>query len=341
MINKDQMEILNNLMKESPSSLESHIVLVDAMNLFFRNFAVHKTINLQGHHMGGLVGFLRSLGYLNKNLNPTKIVVVFDGVGSSDSRKLSNPDYKSNRDISKLIDPNIFEDVNDLEDSMGGQLGRLVEYLKQLPVHLLSIGKIEADDTIAYIAKNWSKDNKITIVSTDEDYCQILGHNVYIYSPSKKLLIDSAEFNKKYDGLTPKNYLIVKAICGDNSDNLKGIKGIGIPTCLKIYPQLKEKEDVTLNDIYEYSSERVKDSVRYARVIKDFSRIESNYDLMNLQEPNVGENQIEVINEEMNRTVNNLNYGSLNAMQMQDGIEGKISYSLERWSNSFRKLQLK
>jgi hypothetical protein len=87
-----------------------------------------------------------------RTIDPTRIICVFDGQASSSSRKNIDPEYKANRNIKRITNWEIFDDKDDEFQSMTMQMGRLVEYLQCLPLTLISIDKIEADDTISYIS---------------------------------------------------------------------------------------------------------------------------------------------------------------------------------------------
>ena len=100
MDNKDLFKLLDSIQEDDeniPLKKEKRTLIIDGLNLFLRNFAVLNYINPQGLHIGGLSGFLRSLGSLIKQLQPTEIYIVFDGVGSTLNRKNLVSSYKSNR----------------------------------------------------------------------------------------------------------------------------------------------------------------------------------------------------------------------------------------------------
>jgi 5'-3' exonuclease len=126
-------------------------LVIDGLNLFLRNFAVLNFVNEEGTHIGGLAGFLRSLGSLIKQIQPTSVYIIFDGVGSSTNRKNLLPEYKSGRNLSRMTNHSGFEDLDDEQDSKVNQITRLIHYLKCLPVNLISLDKVEADDIIAYL----------------------------------------------------------------------------------------------------------------------------------------------------------------------------------------------
>ena len=85
---KDLLDLLNNIQENGDETPQSErFLLIDGLNLFFRNFSAINTVNSNGVHIGGLGGFFRSLGALIRTIQPTQVYVVFDGVGSSNNRK--------------------------------------------------------------------------------------------------------------------------------------------------------------------------------------------------------------------------------------------------------------
>jgi 5'-3' exonuclease len=116
---KDLLKLLDNVQEDgnqTPEKNENRVLIIDGLNLFLRNFAVLNYINPQGTHVGGLGGFLRSLGSLVKQIQPTSIYIIFDGVGSSLNRKNLLPEYKSNRNINR-VNANIFDNLDDENES--------------------------------------------------------------------------------------------------------------------------------------------------------------------------------------------------------------------------------
>ena len=137
------------------------------------------------------------------------------------------------------------------------QMHRLVEYLQCLPISLISIDKIEADDTISYLAQKFGANGKkLTIFSCEKDFLQILEKNIEVYPPSKKKTYGKKEVLEEI-GMIPENYLIMKALLGDNSDNLTGIKGLGHKTLLKEFPTIVKDPLFELNYIHKICTEKV------------------------------------------------------------------------------------
>ena len=105
----DFKSMLDNLVEEEAKAVKqstfhkhSRTMFVDGLNLFFRNFATLNYINQDGVHIGGLAGFLRSLGTLIKVIQPTSVYLIFDGMGSSTNRKNLLPEYKSGRNVNRI-----------------------------------------------------------------------------------------------------------------------------------------------------------------------------------------------------------------------------------------------
>jgi DNA polymerase-1 len=295
MKNKNLLKLLNEVQENTDSIPNKHerVLLIDGLNLFFRNFAILNLINSQGVHIGGLGGFLRSLGTLVKEIRPTSVYVVFDGPGSSASRKNMIPEYKSSRNINRITNWDIFDDIEEEHDSKINQIVRLMHYLECLPIKVLSIPKVEADDILACLSQQISSNpnNKSFIVSADKDFLQLVTNNITVYRPVEKEYYTPQTVIDKFQ-LTPHNFILQKTLLGDNSDNVKGIKGLGEKGLLKKFPELKER-NLSLQDIFDICEEKLKDHVVYARILMERNEIESKYKVMDLSKPLVSEQDIE------------------------------------------------
>ena len=331
------LDILNKIEQRPDRKLNDHVLIVDSMNTFIRSFAMLQSMNPQGHHTGGLVGFLRSLGFLMRTIDPTRIICVFDGQASSSSRKNIDPEYKANRNIKRITNWEIFDDKDDEFQSMTMQMGRLVEYLQCLPLTLISIDKIEADDTISYLAQKFAANNKkVTIVSSDKDFLQVVDQNIEVYSPIKKKTYGKKEVQEEI-GMIPENYLIMKALLGDNSDNLTGIKGLGPKTLLKEFPGLIDDPSFELQDIYNICEQKLQTKKIFAGIIYDWEKVKTNYELMNLLEPRLGDYEIIHILDKIKEPTPNLQAVTFLSMLESDQIEA-LNKNVEGWLEIFRPL---
>jgi len=331
------LDILNNIEQKPDRKLNDHVLIVDSMNTFIRSFAMLQAMNPQGHHTGGLVGFLRSIGFLMRTIDPTRIICVFDGQASSSSRKNINPDYKANRNIKRITNWELFDDKEDEYASMTMQMHRLVEYLQCLPITLISIDKVEADDTISYLAQKFGANNKkVTIVSSDKDFLQIVDDNIEVYSPIKKKTYNKQGIQDEI-GLIPNNYLIMKALLGDNSDNLTGVKGLGPKTLLKEFPGLVNDPSFQLQDIYNICEQKLQTKKIFAGIIYDWEKVKTNYELMNLLEPRLGDYEIIHILDKIKEPTPNLQAVTFLSMLESDQIEA-LNKNVEGWLELFRPL---
>ena len=154
MINKRHLSILNQI-KESGGEIDSgkpndSVMLIDGMNLFIRVFSAIPTTNEDGVHVGGIVGFLRSLAFSINMIRPTRTIVVFDGKGGSNRRRKIFPQYKMGRKMSyRLNRGNEYLTRNEEQQMMIRQLNRVVEYLECLPITIVNMENNEVVDGYA------------------------------------------------------------------------------------------------------------------------------------------------------------------------------------------------
>jgi 5'-3' exonuclease len=339
---KDLFKLLDNIQEEGKETVEGkRIMLIDGLNLFFRNFAVLNIVNSEGIHVGGLGGFFRSLGALIRQINPTEVYVVFDGVGSSNSRKNLLPEYKSGRNLQRITNWEVFENIDDEDDAKIDQIVRIIQYLKTLPVKTVSIDKVEADDVIAYFSKVLpkKKNDKVFIVSSDKDFIQLIDDKVIVYRPMEKEYYTKETVIEKF-GLPAHNFIIYKTLLGDNSDKVRGVKGLGQKKLLKIFPELAGKQ-ITLKGICDISEAKLKDHVIYARILHEIKSLETNYKIMDLSNPMLDEKDEQYLNSIINSSELNFNPEHFLSMYNQDQLGGIIR-NVEFWIHDvFTKLVIK
>ena len=291
MKSKDLLKLLNSVEEKDAEIIEGErILMIDGLNLFFRNFSVLNMVNPDGVHVGGLGGFFRSLGAMIRQMQPTQVYVIFDGVGSSNNRKNLLPEYKSGRDIQRITNWDAFDNKDDEDDAKIDQMVRIIQYLKTLPVKVVVLDKVEADDIIAYLSNviPQKKEDKVFIVSSDKDFLQLINENVVVYRPMEKEYYTIDTVIEKFK-MSPSNFILYKTLMGDNSDKIAGIKGLGPKKLYKLFPELSER-DLTLDDIYDICEKKYKENVIYARILQNFSSIETNFKIMDLSKPMIDKN---------------------------------------------------
>ena len=291
MINQKHLSILEEI-KKSGGKVDGgepndSVLLIDGLNTFIRVFTAVPTTNEDGVHIGGIVGFLRSIGFAINMVRPTRTIIVFDGKGGSNRRRKIFPEYKAGRKMSLRLNrtDGISLTRADEHKMMIAQLNRVIEYLELLPLTITTAENIEADDVIGYSAKHVFKD-KVTIMSTDKDFLQLVDDRISVWSPTKKKMYDQEKILEEY-GISPTNFLLFRTMDGDKSDGIPGIKGAGIKTLLKLFPWLESPHKFTIEDVLK-SAESKKKQFKLCEVITNSSdQLLLNKKLMDLDEINI------------------------------------------------------
>ena len=241
--------------EQEPTHRDDRVLLVDGLNTFIRAYSATPTLSTNGEHVGGISGFLTSMGSAIKTINPTRVVVVFDGKDGSARRRKLYPEYKATRKLKIRL--NRAESV-DKEDNQLQQLVRLIDYLETLPITLVVLDSAEADDIIAYIANEYltKKDTHTFIMSSDKDFLQLIKPNVHVWSPTKKKLYYEDDVYNEY-GFMPQNFAIYRALDGDDSDNIPGMPGLARKTIIKRYPKLAEQTEMSLDEFFDYNKQQI------------------------------------------------------------------------------------
>ena len=336
-MNADHKKIFDSLKNEKLDlSLNSRVLIIDSLNNFLRSFTVIRHINQAGNHIGGLTGFLRSLSYAMNLVKPTRVILVFDGHGGSTNKRYLYPEYKANRGTNRVTNWDMFESREEESESITDQLIRLVDYLKCLPVDLLSIDKIEADDVIGYIANNLDK--KVWIMSSDRDYLQLVSDRITVFSPTKKKFYDEDAVLKEY-GITSNNFLTQKILLGDSGDNVPGVNGLGIKTLLKTFPELANNTEITLEDVLDKCDKLEARKKVHDNILNYKHQLFINRQLMDLKNPNIPEDALEEINSLILNPNKELNSQEFIKLYNEDNLGNSIN-NVQSWLfNNFNSLK--
>ena len=210
------------------------VLLVDGDNLLTIGFYGAKNVFYKGQHIGGIYHFLNTLKRMFDAHKLEKIVVFWDGFEGSQTRRKIYVHYKENRK-SRLRSE---EELN----SYSYQRQRVKQYLEELFVRQGEYEYCETDDCIAYYTQNSPKENKI-VYSSDGDLTQLVSKNTQIYNPSHgKLYKQKDTIIYDHEEILIENVKMVKMLCGDSSDNIAGIKGMGVKRFLSLFPELKTEQ---------------------------------------------------------------------------------------------------
>ena len=309
MSNSKYLSIFEEIKKKGGSLDDGNpndkVLLIDGLNTFIRVFSVIPTTNEDGIHIGGIVGFLRSIAYAVNMIRPTRVIIAFDGKGGSTRRRKIYPEYKQNRKTKYRVNrSNSFASQDDERMNMIMQIQRVVEYLDNLPLTVLSYDNIEADDTIGYICKQVLTDSKITIMSTDKDFLQLTNDRIRVWSPTKKKMYDEEAVLEEY-GISSHNLIWYRVLDGDKSDNISGVRGLGLKTIQKKLPFLSENRIVKMDEVVNELPEH-----------KDI--IDLNYRLMQLTDVDISASTKTKIVDRVNAPINRLVKFKFEKMFLED-----------------------
>jgi 5'-3' exonuclease len=314
------LDLLNNVQKDDTSNPNSRVLIIDGLNLYLRTFAVNGMLNDRGVPIGGMMGFLKSLAYAIRETNPTRVMVIYDGAGGSQRRRKMSPNYKANRKPGKRITRwDAFKNVEEEKQAMKIQFSRLLEYLDTLPINVISIDKIEADDTIAYVTTNLLED-EVIIMSADQDFLQLVNDRVTVWSPIKKIFYTPEKVLEDY-GVPAHNFLMYKILMGDKSDNLEGVKGLGPKKLPKILPDISKKP-LDLDFILDYASKGIEPM--HKRITESAIKLNLNEKMMDLKNPPISGELKSLIRRLTSRPINLLSSNDFNTMYTDDQMGNAI-----------------
>ncbi len=262
------------------------LMVIDALNAYFRAYIVDPTIStVTGDPIGGYQGFIKILQKLCREMRPDEIVITWDGAGGSQKRKLVNKNYKAGRKPIRL-NRNVknLTESQELQNKVWQQM-RLMEMLNFLPcIQLVSDG-IEADDLISFVVQNhkykgWQK----IIVSSDKDFFQLCDDETVVYRPIQKKFVNKPRILEEF-GIHPTNFAMARAIAGDSSDNLKGVRGVGLKTIANKLEFFSKEESVTFDDLYEHCKNDNTGLKAFSSILENADVIQENYKIMQLYAP--------------------------------------------------------
>ncbi len=229
--------------------MAKRLVIIDGKSVFYRGYyAMPGLSTADGTPTGGVYGFAALSLELIKQLEPDYVCVAWDKRGTNIRRRLAiYPDYKAGR---KPAPPDFY-----------AQIPILHELLAAFSWPLYEFDDYEADDIMATLDKQAEQNGGIEtyLITSDLDALQILDQNTYLYALKKGLTnidkFDIPAFEKRY-GIRIDQFLDLKSLKGDSSDNIPGVPGVGEKTAVKLLQQFE-----TLDGVYE-NLWQIKDSLR-------------------------------------------------------------------------------
>jgi len=233
------------------------LLAIDGNSIINRAFyGIKGLATRDGMFTNGIYGFMNILLRLIDMTSPDSVAVAFDLKAPTFRHQMYN-EYKAGR---KPMPPELAQQMPVMKDIL-----RLMGY------QVLEQEGYEADDilgTLAELAR--TQGGECVIATGDRDSLQLVGNGVKVYLAATRMgkpeviVYDEAMIAEKYNGLTPKQLIDVKALMGDSSDNIPGVAGVGEKTALSLIAEFGSLEGVYEN----IESESIKAGVR-AKLIAD------------------------------------------------------------------------
>lgn len=250
-------------------------LLIDGSNLLEVSSRGDDRLSGTGKPTGGIFQFFLQLKMLLRKGNFRYVYVFWDGNQSGLLRYKLNSDYKANRDkefedeeelsdymkavnakingmkqyFSKKEDPAKLAQRKKQKEIFYWQREVIIDCLEELFVRQCMCDKTEADDFIGYYVTHKKSNERIVICSNDRDLTQLIAEDVIVYVQSLKDFLTVKNYTK-IEGINYQNVVLKKVLCGDTSDNIKGIKGFGEKTLLNNFDEITKRK-VTLNEVIE------------------------------------------------------------------------------------------
>lgn len=246
------------------------LLLIDGSNLLFQMvFGMPaRIVNSQGKAIQGTLGFVGALLKIIRKVEPTHILVVFDGEHENSRREIDSA-YKANRIDYSTVDE---------EENPFSQLPDVYKALDYLGINYIETTDCEADDMITSYARSFCDDTNIMISSFDSDFFQLISERISIlrYRGDKTVICSSQYIIDKY-GIYPDQYAYFKSLVGDTADNIKGAEKIGVKTAASLLQKFE-----TLENIICHAENIDKPSIRKS-ITENTDRIRKNFELIKLE----------------------------------------------------------
>ncbi|MBS4537201.1 DNA polymerase I [Clostridium sp. D2Q-11] len=224
------------------------VVLIDGNSLLHRAYhALPPLKNKDGLYTNGVYGFMTMIYKILDDYEPGYISVAFDRKGPTFRHK-EYTDYKAGR--------------KKTPDDLGMQFPILKDVLDKMNIHRVEIDGYEADDIVGTLAKHCSNENMDVIVVTgDKDYLQLVDENIKVLITKKGMTnletYDEKAMLDRYE-LTAAQFIDLKGLMGDKSDNIPGVPGVGEKTGIKLLKEYDSIEGI-YNNIENVSGKKLKE----------------------------------------------------------------------------------
>ena len=247
--------------------MSKHLYILDASSYVFRAYhAIGLLTNSKGFPTNAIFGFINMFNKFIMESKPEYFVAVFDSGGKSFRNEIYD-DYKANR--------------GEAPEDISLQFPKIIEYLKLRGICVMSQENFEADDIIGSLSKKFQAKNKITIISGDKDFTQLINKKTIMLDTMKNRVTDDKEVLSKY-GLKPEQMIDYFSLVGDSIDNIPGVRGIGPKTAQSLIDKFKTLDNLYKN-IKKIDKERIKnlleENKELAYISKELVTINTNLEI--------------------------------------------------------------
>ena len=282
---------IRNTIKEAHPDITSesiYTLLVDGGSLLRQSFKDDR-VNADGVHYGGVFQFLLQLRMMMQKKDWDYVYVFFDAHDSGILRYQIYPEYKSNRDKdyaqhstetseymkaynAKLAqmqnyfykkkerkEKQLTPEEKIVKENFDRERDLLCKYMNELYIRWLIDEKTEGDDLISYYVHHKLPNEKVVIMSADEDLTQLISDTVCIYNNIKKKFLSKDNF-KRLKGFPYENVVLKKVFCGDKSDNIGNIAGVSETRLVELMPEILTRP-VAINEVRERAKEKIEERI--------------------------------------------------------------------------------
>ena len=262
-------------------------LLVDGNSVLRQAFRDGR-VNTNGIHYGGVFQFLLQLRMIMQKKEFDYVYVFFDAHDSGILRYEIYPPYKANRDKDYAERSNLSDYMKEynaylermqsrifkkkdkpvkeltpeekiVKENFDRERDLLCKYFNELYIRWMIDEKTEGDDLISYYVHHKLPNEKVVIMSADEDLTQLISETVCVYNNIKKKFFSKENF-KRLKGYPHENVVVKKVFCGDKSDNIGNIDGVSETRLVELMPEILTRP-VTINEVRERAKEKVEERI--------------------------------------------------------------------------------
>ena len=313
------------------------VLIIDMLNMYYRAYIVDPSLSANGQPIGGIKGSLGILQKLIRETKPDQVVICWDGAGGARRRKTINKNYKEGRSPIRLNRSVRNLSENEEIENKVWQQTRLAEYFNEMPIIQLMVENVEADDLIGFICKftDISEQQKV-IVSSDKDFFQLLDDSTVLHRPIQKETLNRNRIIEKF-GIHPNNFALARAMVGDRSDNIEGVKSVVPPTVAKRLPFLVEEKSYTISEIIEFCKDSELKLKAFDNIIEAEETISENYKIMQLYSPFISPQGKSKVRYNIDNAEYHFNKTEIIKMMMEDGFG---AYNWDSLFQNFNRISL-